>query len=74
MLFAFLDVILERFHGNDNICVTERASICAGELLHVGELELDDDNDDGGGGVAADLNGRISNILVQGASVTVAIL
>ena len=42
--------------------------------MHVGELELDDDNDDGGGGGAADVNGRISNILVQGASVTVAIL
>ena len=39
----------------------------------MGELELDDDNDDGGGGVAADANGWISNILVHGASVTVAI-
>ena len=41
----------------------------------MGELELDDDNDDGGdGGGAADVNGWISNIFVQGASVTVAIL
>ena len=33
----------------------------------MGELELDDDNDDGGdGGVAADANGWISNILLEG--------
>ena len=40
----------------------------------MGELELDDDNDDGGGGGAADVNGRISNILVQGTWVAVATL